>query len=215
MLTALSPDVCAIQETTPKARIAGQPGVTSAFGVPYPSADRGMLVVAHHPWVVSALPSIDGQPWLLPVKLEHASSGHTLFLYSIWTNVGVKDGRPGYAGQFTRLLEELKHREPLHQTIVLGDLNAPVKGTSEKSHGKNIGLATELGLVSLYHHVNGQRHGDEIDMTLKHTSGGLFHCDFIFASEDLIAGASCHVEPTFSWPKPPSDHQPVVADLIV
>ena len=127
------------------------------------------------------------------------------------------DGRPGYAEQFTQVLDSFGHELSAGDCVVLGDLNASLQGPSRDAHAVNLDRASALGLVSAYHAANDVAHGNEPDMTLKWIGPGRveyrYHCDFVFVPEAIANRISCYVVPTFSWERSVSDHQPVLVEL--
>lgn len=179
-------------------------------------ARKGFAVVAFDGWTIAASPDDPGLPGLIFVRVLSPTGQHVADFGGVWALTGTE---LKYAQQFAQILGFLRSRESAVPLIVAGDLNASAQGPSVVPHAVNVGTARELGLVSVYHYVNGIDHGAEGAMTLRWMGPGgterRYHCDFVFASEELCgAGARVEVGDWSTWIESGrSDHVPVVAEF--
>ncbi len=177
---------------------------------------KGLAVVAFNGWQLHESPDDPDFSNMVFVKVLDSLGRHVLDLAGVWALTGAP---LKYHEQFTKILEFLGGRDTNVPVVLAGDLNASAQGPRIPEHAENVRLAERIGLVSLYHEVNGIDHGSEPEMTLRWIGRGGeefgYHCDFIFASVDLAeAVGAVQVGEWERWVESGrSDHAPVLAEL--
>ena len=101
--------------------------------------------------------------------------------------------------------------------ILLGDLNSStVFDTKHRhlSHTLLVERLTNQGYASLWHHQQGERHGEESRPTfyMYRRSERTWHLDYVFLTPDLLPGAHLSIGSPEAWLQW-SDHLPLIVDL--
>ena len=181
-------------------------------------APKGLGVVAFNGWNVEPLEAPADLPWVLPVRVHAPDGDHAFDLLAVWT-VARKDGRPGYAGQITRILDEWHDVLAAGGTVVAGDFNCITQGPTGRAHVRNLSRFEELGIRSGYHAHSALEHGAETAMTLRWVARGRivqgYHCDYVLLPERLLTRVTAvSVGSMEDWVDSRlSDHCPVVVDF--
>ena len=213
VVRAIAPDVLLVQECQPGVDVGSG---TSLWYPPYEGAAKGTGLFCSNGWSAEWLPRKGSAEWVMPARVRNELLAVEFTLLAVWTNKNNGDNRPGYAEQFSIVLDLYGEVLRSGQCVVAGDLNASIQGPSRQPHEENLARVAALGMVSAYHHAMGCGHGEESDMTLKWVGPGrkeyLYHCDFVFLPQGMAQGTECRVFNTFGWPRRVSDHQPVIVD---
>jgi hypothetical protein len=122
----------------------------------------------------------------LPAKVND-----DITLLGVWTKKNHSEYF-GYIGQFWKYLQIHKGKLSLGRTIVCGDFNSNVRWDKSDSWWNHSDVVQELeniGLQSVYHHVNNEKQGEETKPTLYHQKNieKKYHVDYAFISDDLIS----------------------------
>lgn len=102
------------------------------------------------------------------------------------------------------------------QTVVIGDFNSSAiwnKEHGERNHSAVVDQMKRVGLVSAYHHVAGETHGEETTATffLQRNFEKPYHIDYCFCSPERIRAVE--ILDRAQWLKL-SDHLPLTVDLL-
>ena len=100
-------------------------------------------------------------------------------------------------------------------TILAGDLNSSTRVSGQGvSHPQFVNRAQSMGLVSAYHTLTGESHGEETTATYLHgpKESDRFHIDYCLIPEQLIPNARLEILEGGYWEKL-SDHFPLVLDI--
>lgn len=212
----LGADVVVVPECSSEPELARELGVSFLWRGDY--APKGLGVIAFNGWSVEPLDAPTELPWVLPVRVIAPGGDHAFDLLAVWT-VARKDGRPGYAGQVTRVLDEWADGLAAGTTVVAGDFNCSHQGPSGRAHLSNMARFHELGMQSGYHAHSQQEHGAETAMTLQWIAPGRirqgYHCDFVVLPESLLSQVTAvNVGSVAEWVDSRlSDHCPVLVDF--
>lgn len=99
------------------------------------------------------------------------------------------------------------------RAVMIGDFNSSTRVSSQRrSHPRFVAAAADLGLVSLYHEMSGEAHGEESQATYTHSNGQGFHIDYCFISRQLLGSAALSIGEPERWAAL-SDHLPLVVDI--
>lgn len=123
--------------------------------------------------------------------------------------LGVWAGPPYIEEYYIYQSINIKHYNK--NTLIIGDFNSNArwdKAGQKRNHTAVVKELQEIGLVSAYHHMSGERHGEETEYTFfmyKHPNKK-YHIDYCFAAPERIRN--------FSISDPPewlnySDHAPI------
>ena len=218
----LACDVIVVPECARDSGLSQQLGVNALWKGDYDA--KGLGVFAFNGWQLSLDDSREDLPWCLPVHAQHPDLDTSFLLLAMWTVKRDGDGRPSYAGQFAKVIDEWHDPLSTGDVIIAGDLNASFQGPSVKAHEQNVARLADMGYRSAYHLATGLAHGEERDMTLRWIGEGkvpyFFHCDYIFVSGQLADQVeSAQVGSMAEWVESGSpgrsDHCPVTADLSI
>ena len=219
-LDELECDVIVVPECARDSELSQQPGVDSLWKGDYDT--KGLGVFAFNGWQISRSRQLGRiSPGACPSHAWHPDVDKRLLLLATWTVKRSGDGRPSYAGQHAKIIDEWHEPLATGDTIIAGDLNASFQGPSVKAHTDNVARLEELGTRSAYHLASGLPHGEEQDMTLRWIGEGkvpyYYHCDYIFVSGQLADHVeSAQVGSMSEWVESGrSDHCPVTADLAI
>ena len=186
-------------------------------------ADAHFLVAGHPPVQVVDRDERDASyqakhQFFLPARI----SGPTPFnLLAVWALN--HRNRSELAGQRDATLQAVSHyREFLGSnacTVVAGDFNHNVLWDKPRATTANfrplLDALDALGLVSAYHHLNVQPHGQETAHTLhwRHDPATPYHVDYVFAPKALLTDASRLQVVAPGTGNPLSDHLALVLEL--
>jgi hypothetical protein len=178
---------------------------------------KGLGVLGFNGWGVDVIDDGPRLPWVLPVRVNHASQ-HVCDLLAVWTVAGQRAFDSPYGAQVTELIDTWSEAMTAANTLIAGDFNTSIQGPSSEEHRANLDRFSELGMISAYHHAFEIDHGDEPDRTLRWIGPGRteyrYMCDFVFVPDRLLHGLSARVEQIWDGEHAGlSDHQPVVVDL--
>lgn len=213
----LAADVIVVPECSQSPRFSREPGVSFAWRGR--NANLGLGVFALNGWTVASVPELDPLPWVLPLQLIAPTGEDAALLLAIWAVATPEN--PPYETQVARAVEAWELELATGPVVFAGDTNCSPQSGDREAHLANIARLDDLGVASCYHQHHGLAHGDENHMTLSWVGrGGVrsgSHCDFVFASADLIARlAGVTVGRFDEWIGPQSsDHAPVVCAFTV
>lgn len=103
----------------------------------------------------------------------------------------------------------------MQKPIVIGDFNSNAKWDrkhSNRSHSVMNSQLENAGLISVYHYLTGEKHGEERMNTYyqwRHYNRG-YHIDYAYAPQDEIK--SCRIGDYDTWGDI-SDHMPIVIEI--
>lgn len=153
----------------------------------------------------------NGLRYFIPVRVND-----TFNLLGVWTNPDMEGVKVNfYPTEITKYYEFHKESGFFNsQMIICGDFNCDVR--LKKTHAKNvfemIEKLNEVGLVDIYHNLNGEKEGEESKATFfmyRHLDKP-YHLDHVFAASDnvkyLEIGDENH------WIEF-SDHVPIVFEI--
>jgi len=157
------------------------------------SRDKGLLFLASERYQIANAQDYDETYSMVIPILVTGESEFTLI--GVW---GQKSETLWYTDY---VLSALKYYESLieEDTIVVGDFNStpkvrrPRKGGVD--HADLVSWLEEHGLVSAYHVMHGEAHGDETMGTYAHRRdlSKPFHLDYLFASERALSGSAAWI----------------------
>ncbi len=180
---------------------------------------KGLGVVAFGDYALERDASYQAKhQFFLPARI----SGPTPFnLLAVWALN--HRNRSELAGQRDATLQAVSHyREFLGSnacTVVAGDFNHNVLWDKPRATTANfrplLDALDALGLVSAYHHLNVQPHGQETAHTLhwRHDPATPYHVDYVFAPKALLTDASRLQVVAPGTGNPLSDHLALVLEL--
>lgn len=137
-------------------------------------------------------------------------------LLGVWTNPDM-DGTKTiyYPKEITEYYEEHKDSGFFNEDMIIcGDFNCDVrlKGSHAKNVYEVIEKLSECGLVDIYHHLTGEKEGEETKPTFymyRHLDKP-YHLDHIFSSSDKVK--DLEIGDTDKWLQL-SDHVPLIFEI--
>jgi exodeoxyribonuclease-3 len=159
-------------------------------------------------------------PYLRYCMPAHVRGDMSFNLLGTWAqNANEGNTRKNQLGHLSRAMSRYQSFLTDTDSFIAGDLNNNTfwdKPGWRMNHNTMVAKASQMGLVSAYHEVTGQAHGDETTPTHywrdRTKDGPTYHIDYIFGSEKLVKRAkSLHVGTFEDWVGAKlSDHVPLV-----
>lgn len=205
LLAPLLADVLVISETAPPC--GSNPlhahWVGTTPGLAIVPLKKGLELEPH--------PANQGAPTLMAGYTVHGPVEFSLL--AIWPVQ--RAGDPSYHRVLMAALDRFADLLRTGRAIMAGDFNSNTRVAGQRTtHPKFVRAGESLGLLSAYHALTGETHGQETVATYRHRPGEShgFHLDYCFVSRPLVAAASLGVLTDGDWPQR-SDHFPVVLDI--
>jgi exodeoxyribonuclease-3 len=215
MVFSTSPDIAVIQECSKKSTesllfdgyaaewVGANPNI--GMGVFYKQAD----------WSVRRLDNTtDGIQWVVPFEV---TGPENFTLIAVWACAIKGRKRESYIGQINRAITEHPNWFDNGPVVVAGDFNSNACWDAERRDWNHSTMVAELrnrGLVSIYHTVKNEEHGEEKTPTfhLQKNREKDFHIDYIFAPEIWQPRIGMTLGNCSEW-LPYSDHCPLTLGL--
>jgi exodeoxyribonuclease-3 len=179
---------------------------------------KGLAVFAFNGYSARLAETYD--PHLRYLAPVHVVGPTPCTLLAAWVNSG---GLRKYRlGPLRRALTRYRALLTATPAIIAGDLNHNViwdKPGWRGNHATSVRLMSELGLVSAYHAVRGEAHGQETTPTIywrdRTQDGPTYHIDYVFLPQPWVSRiSSLDIGAFDSWCGAGlSDHVPVVVDV--
>ena len=214
----LNPDILVLQECENESRYGSTPMIPGCneFIWMGDNIHKGIGIMSFNHYHLERLPNhSDAFKYILPVRV----TGPSVFnLFAIWAMPDPSNRLNGYVGQ---IWGALHHYEAELNTpcILAGDFNSNAiwdYARKTGNHSQVVSLLKKYGVSSVYHHLKGEAHGEELQPTLfllkKPTMP--FHLDYCFAPAKMITeNTTIEVGEFEQWIKW-SDHMPVIVDRL-
>lgn len=156
---------------------------------------------------------------LAPVHVEGDSRFRLLAAWAQNFSDGIT--RKAQPGPFRVGLEHYRRFLIDGPAVVAGDLNNNSiwdRPGWRVNHADAVACLDDYGLVSVYHEMRQERHGEERTPTIywrdRRLDGPRYHLDYVFAPRDWLAGSVVRVGSYRKWVGSGlSDHVPVIVDV--
>lgn len=179
---------------------------------------KGLAVLAFNGYAARLSEAYDPRfRYIAPV---HVSGPIACTVLAAWVNSGGL--RKHRLGPLRRALTRYRDLLAGQPALVAGDLNHNViwdRPGWRGNHATAVRLMSELGLVSAYHAIRGEAHGQETTPTIywrdRTRDGPTYHIDYVFLPEPWIGRVASIEIGTFEpWCGAGlSDHVPMVVDV--
>jgi endonuclease/exonuclease/phosphatase family metal-dependent hydrolase len=204
----LHADVAVIQEIArPKTEL---PNVLW-FGT---NPNQGVAVIAKPPYTLKQVLEIDGIPrWIVPIEVEGPRS---FLLFAVWT-LGLEP-HP-YVCAASVAIDLYRSWFDGRDVVLLGDFNSNAiwdkTHPADLNHTAMVRRLDELGIVSAYHELKGERHGEETAHTfyLHWNESKRYHIDYCFLPKAWIPNLQTVDIGTYAAWRKASDHRPILIEL--
>jgi exonuclease III len=214
---AESPDIAVIQECSRRSTEAPAFDGYSGYWIG-DKPSRGMGVFWKRGWKVRPLwePQVSDPRWITPFRV----AGPKKFtLIAVWACQVAGKSRASYVGQIHRSLQEHPEWYAAGPVVMAGDFNSNAiwdKKRRPENHSAMVAVLETHGLVSAYHAIHGEAHGDESSPTfyLYSHADKPYHMDYIFIPIRWQKRMSVRVGRHCDW-KTLSDHCPVTIEVSV
>ena len=218
----LKPDVLVVQECEPLEKLTFTEGVTDTDRISDEGQQRGLTVFCFNGFHLERLDGYNPDiKFFLPLRVFKDAFSLTLLATWIWH----KDGH--YLNVFSAAVDHYASIIGRERMLFLGDFNTPGAENNLASpkpgnrflerHLEIVGKLSQKGVKSLFHETNKVEHGKEKkeDATYYHQRdvSQPFHCDYVFASDDMLKRMqSIEIGKPEEWLKL-SDHMPLIVDF--
>jgi endonuclease/exonuclease/phosphatase family metal-dependent hydrolase len=209
VVMGLQPDILVLQECSAKDIVRTEAPFKHWVGS---NPHKGIAIIGFANYTYTLDCSYTEEwPWFLPIRVEEMP----LHLLGLWACV--KDHRLRYVRVTHQAIEHYRPFLSGAPTIVMGDFNSNAiwdRRCREYSHSALVSKLADLGLVSAYHTLRGERQGQEVTPTqfmYRHLAKP-YHLDYAFVSHLLSRSCRLHVGEPGTW-LPLSDHMPLLLTL--
>jgi exodeoxyribonuclease-3 len=223
-MLALRPDIAVISECAEPARLRARGADRWLESEPVwigRNPHKGLAVFAFNGY--SARLCETYHPSLRYVAPVHVTGASSFNLLAVWAqNASGGMMRKHQLGPLRRAMARYKSFLGDGTAILAGDLNSNTiwdKPGWRINHSTKVRLLDErFGLVSAWHALRGEKHGEESVPTLywrdRTKDGPTYHIDYVFLPSHLIGQARIEIGGFEAWCGAGlSDHVPVVVDL--
>lgn len=209
MLMSLKPDIAVIQECSAKDIAMTDAPFKHWVGA---NPQKGLAIIGFAPYRYSIDTAYTPQwPWFLPVRVEEVP----LHILGLWACV--KDHRFRYVRVTHEAIAHYAAFLSVPHTIVIGDFNSNTiwdRQYREHSHSKLVDRLGRFGLVSAYHTLRDEKHGQEETPTqfmYRHLTRP-YHIDYAFVSQAISKSCTFLIGEPGAWLHH-SDHMPLLLTL--
>lgn len=134
-------------------------------------------------------------------------------LLGVWTKAN-DSSSIGYMGQFWKYLQIHKADLIGDKIIICDDFNSNTIWDEPGrwwNHSDVVRELADIGLQSVYHHINNEMQGEETQKTLflQKNPSKAYHIDYFFVSEDLLKSSTVELGKPEQWLEC-SDHAPII-----
>lgn len=223
-LLALKPDIAVISECAEPARLRARGGDRWIESEPVwvgRNPHKGLAVFAFNGYAARLCEH--HHPALRYIAPVHVTGAASCNLLAVWAqNASSGSIRKHQLGPLRRALTRYKGFLGEGTAIVAGDLNSNTiwdKPGWRINHSTKVRILDEsFGLVSAWHALRGERHGEETVPTLywrdRTKDGPTYHIDYVFLPSRLVERTRIEIGTFEAWCGTGlSDHVPVVVDL--
>lgn len=207
----LRPDILVLQECSAK-DIANTDAPFKHWIGSNPKKGMAIIGFANYEYTIDSSYT-EELPWFLPVRVENVP----LHILGLWACV--KDRRLSYVRVTHRAIDHYARFLSVSHMIAIGDFNSNTiwdSGYREHSHTELVAKLGRSGIVSAYHTLRGELHGQETTPTwymyrqLDHP----YHLDYAFVSQALSASCELVIGKPGDWLHR-SDHMPIMLTFSV
>jgi len=208
LLDRLNADIAVVQEIASPMVRSGQ---VQWFG---DNVNQGLAVVAREPYRVTALPQHEGTPkFVIPLWVDGPVS---FVLFAVWT-LGQQPMR--YVRAASTAIDIYKSIFTDHHVVMLGDFNSnsiwDKHHPSDLNHSSMVKRLQSHEMVSAYHYVRDEAHGQETEHTfyLHWNEDKPYHIDYCFLPEKWAHGITNVEVGSFAAWQSNSDHRPLLVEV--
>jgi endonuclease/exonuclease/phosphatase family metal-dependent hydrolase len=207
----LQPDILVLQECSAK-DIAGTDAHFKHWIGSNPHKGMAVIGFANYAYAIDRSYTLEW-PWFLPIRVEDVP----LHLLGLWACV--KDRWLRYVRVTHQAIDHYAEFLSASHVIALGDFNSNTIWDGhyrEHSHSELVKKLEHLGLVSAYHILRGERHGQEATPTqfmYRHLDKS-YHLDYAFVSQSMSNSCELLIGEPGEWLHR-SDHMPLILTVSI
>jgi len=215
-ILAINPDIITVQECESPEKFKEEhqiPNYTSFLWYGE-NPNKGIAIISFNGYKLKLRNDYDpAYKYIIPLAV---SGPMTFDLFAIWA-MPDKVKRHGYVGQIWRALQ---HYHITPKTVLVGDFNSNKIWDKERQDGNHSAVITLLaqhGIISIYHELNKEEHGQEKTPTifLLKQIAKPYHLDYCCCPTTWInSKTTIHIGDPKEWLKL-SDHMPIIVDNLL
>ncbi len=179
--------------------------------------NNGLGVINFNGYYAKLLNHDEQFEYILPVRI--VKDRMEFYLLAIWTQLVNKNIYESYVVQAARAFNHYRKILKKENILIMGDFNSnsiwdnvPKK---EFNHSDMVNILLRYDIVSLYHHNNREKHGEEKVPTLFLTRNikKPYHVDYVFLKQSKIKNVKSFAIGDYKKYIKFSDHMPLLIDI--
>lgn len=211
VLMSLQPDILVLQECSAK-DIANTDAPFKHWIGSNPKKGMAIIGFSNHEYTIDSSYT-EELPWFLPVRVENVP----LHILGLW--VCVKNPYLRYVRVAHQAIDHYARFLSAPYMVAIGDFNSNAIWDGryrEHSHTELVAKLGRSGLVSAYHALRGELHGQETTPTwyLYRHLAKPYHLDYAFVSQALSTSCDLAIGEPGEWLHR-SDHMPLILTISV
>jgi exonuclease III len=215
----LNPDILIVQECENESKYKQTqliPGYNEFIWIGE-NLNKGIGIISFNNYHIELLQNYSKEfKFIVPLKVTGESEFN---LFAIWAMPDKSSRLKGYVGQIWNAVNYYES-ELNSLSILVGDWNSNAIWNHERKNGNHsqlVRLLEEYEILSVYHELNEEEQGKELEPTLflLKNKDKPYHIDYCFASKNMITeDTTINIGEFEKWIKI-SDHMPVIIDNLV
>jgi exonuclease III len=179
--------------------------------------NKGIGVMSFNGFKLELLDHNTEFQYILPIKVFNDKQ--EFFMLAIWTQLINKEIYISYVVQATRAFKYYQELLKKDNIIIVGDFNSSAvwdnESPKEYNHSEMVSILNEQNIVSVYHLLNHEKHGEEKTPTLYFTRNinKTYHIDYIFMKEKMTKNIKSFFIGKHEEYIGLSDHMPLFMEL--
>jgi len=179
--------------------------------------NKGLGIMSFNGYKLELLDHNTEFQYILPIRV--LNDKQEFFMLAVWTQLINKDIYLSYVVQAARAFKYYQELLKKDRIIIVGDFNSSAiwdnESPKEYNHSEMVSILNEQDIVSVYHSLNHEKHGEEKIPTLYFTRNinKTYHIDYIFMKEKMTRRIKSFFIGKYDEYIGLSDHMPLFMEL--
>ena len=179
--------------------------------------NKGIAIITYGDLKIEKMEHDETFEYIIPLKIFNNST--SLYLLAVWTQMVNKSIYDSYVVQAARALYHYKQLLKYENIIIIGDFNSNAiwdnESPKEYTHSEMINYLKENQIISVYHELKKENHGNEIQPTLyfQRNLNKPYHIDYCFMNKNMLQKVKKFEIGKYLDYINKSDHMPLVIEI--